>query len=360
MKGLDNYDYIYVYKAKNEQEFGIRRANVDDAGGISEVFENNYGYNYLDPIVYDLGKLKKKILDPNHYWYVAVELNSSDVVGCSNLEIKNEFEAYAGKLVFKKEYQGLGIASVIGTQASIDVFTTAGDVFKKLLRINNDIRATNPKSQKFALKANNFPYGFVPNFNNYADKRNHINEENPFSEGDIEPVILSFFPLNNIWRKREKDVFLLNNGEVKYFYDCISNMTRKMRKDELHLENAEDDPKKFSDYNIDKDIYRSIVTFTGYIAPDKLDILLEEFKNWNCIVWQVPTSRNGVYYQKIAMKNEFLPGGYNPGSFISNTIHDAVVFLKFPSGIVEGQFNCIDLIDEVKPIAGKVIEKCCK
>lgn len=354
--GHSNSRYIHTFKACDNNTYGFRYAKSSDIDQIIEIFKETYDWNYLHSWVYDKDMFHDYLKKSNYFWMLIELIEQNEICAIGLMEIKNKISLYASKVAAKKKYRGLGLLRVLGTQAVMHFFQRddCGDI----IRLDTDVRANILNSQIFAEKIRCIPYGFIPNFNNYADKRNfNPSKGEPFTAGRIESVMMYVNPLSILWKNRSRDVHIYEDEEIMYFYNYVKSLNRKMKRDNLELINAKSFEKRPNEYTIREDIYQGIVFIEGYLRKSFLNRLLVHYQNWNVIVWNIPTTSWGLYSQLLALKNEFIVSGYNPGSYTKElNLRDTILMCKFPRGIDYSQFKTIDLAEKNKPIAKRIIK----
>lgn len=346
-------DFIHIFYDKKDTRIGIRHSIPNDAKGIVDTYKDVYGWDYLYPWVYDVNILKKKLIKENHFWFTVEEIESEKIIGAGCLTIKDNFKIFASKLLVRKDYQGRGIMRVLGAQTMFTLYKSPE--FKKVLRIECDIRAKSLNSQKFLEKVGTRPYGFIPNYNNYSDKRNFdCVTRKPFTSGRIEPVIMNFAPLKNFWKKRQNVIKILDNEDIISFYDVIKKMHNKMDNDELTL--MRDIGVVCDDFEIKDDFYKGCVLIKGYLSEKTLGFLLKKYSCWNVIEWYIPTTVEGLNSQLLALENGFKVVGYNPGSINNDLLLDSILMCYFPNGVDFTQFKGMNLTEKNQSITKKVIK----
>ncbi|MFX0070418.1 MAG: hypothetical protein ACFFAO_04935 [Candidatus Hermodarchaeota archaeon] len=345
--------YLLTFYGKDGNHYGFRFGIPSDAKNLIEIFKDVYGWKYLYPKVYDVKLFQKSIEKKDQEWFIVELIKTGELVGTGVMENKNELSVYAGKTAIKKNNQGIGISKVLGTQ-SVFIFLSRPEM-KNIIRLDTDVRARNIKVQKFAEKIRCIPYGFIPNYNNYGDKRNFdISRGHPFSSGEKESVIMYVSPIKNFWKKRHRNIILLNIDDIIYFYEYVKSFNRNMRKDILTLYNKSIFISE--EFKIKEDYYKSVVLIEGYLHEKTLIKLLKKYSKWNVIEWRIPTSRKGLYSQKIGLKHGFKIVGYDPGSYSKNNlIRDTLVYCNFPTGIDFNQFEGLDLVKKNEDMVNKII-----
>lgn len=348
----NNLNILTKFTAKNGQEYQACYANENHAESIVELFKDVYHWNYLYPFVYFPEKVKAKIKKPNQIWCIATPIESDEVVGLSVIK-KNRISLHVSKVNIKKKYQGRGIGSGLGANAFTAII--GKPKFRDIKRLESDVRATNLNSQKFIEKTGSKPYGFIPNYNNYDDKRKYSpNNLEPFTNGRIEPVIMYASRFNTFWNMRDKNITLFDNEDILFHYDVARSNNRKMKRDNLIIKINDDF--ELDQYYIEEDFYKSCVKFEGFICKDTLNDLLKKYNNWNVIEWKIPVNKSGLNSQKIALDNGFVVLGYDSGSILYKKLQDTLLVGKFPNGVDPSQFEQMDLTPTNKKIAERVIK----
>ena len=351
---LTQEDSIYFQKFvdKNGIEYGLRFGNPKDAKSISNIFKEIYNYEYLDPLVYNIEELKKEISKNNKFWVIGELLENKEVAGTGLVE-KNRYIAHAAKVVVKKKFQGLGVTTKIGAAGLISILKMPQ--FKDVLRLDTDVRGVGIGTQKLAQKAGAIPFGLIPAYNNYGDKRNfEVDDNNPFPPIREEPAFLYSIIFKNLWSKREKKIFLLNNEDFIFFYDYVKKMNKKMDNDILIL----DKDKINSDhelYGVAKDYFKGKVNLYGYIKEKSLKNLLKTYCNWRFILWKIPTTKSGISSMNLAIDKGFKIVGYDIGFNNDNwTLFDSVILAYYPKNNCNNvEVNCTDTL---KPLVKKIKE----
>jgi hypothetical protein len=220
------------------------------------------------------------------------------------------------------------------------------------------VRAKAYYSQKFVEKTGSIPYGFVPNYNNYADKRKYsVATQKPFTDGRIEPVIMYFQPFNTFWEDRRAEIYIYAADSILDMYHTIQEKNKnKMDSDELIKKETSHDPQKDQDFEIHLDYYKAIVSIKGCLAERKLKKILQLFEDWNLIEWRIPTTLSGIDSQMLALDYDFQVVGYNPGSHLKNKIDETILFNYFPNGVDFTQFTNLNLTENNGPIVNSVLD----
>jgi hypothetical protein len=347
--------YIGTFQTKTNQSFGVRFVNKDETGKISDIMQDVYGYDYLYPKMYDETKLKENVIDKKQMWILAESIHGKEAAGFGVAEIRNDFSVYVGKLAIKNRFRHQGLARGLGANSFLAMLKNPE--FQTVQRIDSDVRVNQYNSMLMAKTLGQFPYAFIPNFNCYGDKREYKPVEGkPYCDGRLEAAVLFVGPINRFWKIRENKVHLLGNKHVLRAYNSIKKSARRMKKDELVLmENTRNEREK---YQLTKDYYKGIIRIEGLLNETTLDEILDEFIEWNVIEWRIPTTYDSVYSQHLAVENQFIISGYDPGSLkVQQSLHDTLVMCKFPMGIDKFQFNGMRLTDAAQPLANLVFDQ---
>jgi RimJ/RimL family protein N-acetyltransferase len=351
-------EYLHTFHTDGEL-FGLRlgRPTLKDAQQMVDIYIDVYGYEYLYPWVYDETLFKKNLADNNQWWIVVEPIATKVILGGGVLKKINDHTMFAAKLVCKNEYQGKGFAGVLGTIGVRSLYQR--DVFESVLRLETDIRAKTYNSQRFIERIGCTPYGYIANYNNYADKRNFDpSHGKPFIDGRLEPVVMYFKPFHKFWKKRIKKVFLYDQEHIKSSYNIMKRFNRRaMKTDELIIKPETN--KKCEDnhsFNISEDFYKGIVDITGYTQD--IEYIKQKYSEWNIIEWRVPTdTEESIRYQKIAINHGFHIAGYDPCSVHHGTFADSILFIYYPNGINFSQFEDMSLTRKSKPFIELVMEQ---
>jgi len=347
-------DNIYFQKFidKNGVDYGLRFGTPNDAKAISSIFREIYNYEYVDPLVYDVENLKRDLSKNNKFWVVGELIKKKEVAGTGLVE-KNRYIAHASKTVVKKIFQGLGVTTKIGAAGLISILKMPQ--FKDVLRLDIDIRGLEIGSQKLAQYSGAIPYGLIPAYNNFGDKRHFETDNNtPFPPNKEEAAFLYSIIFKNLWSKREKKVFLLDNEDFIFFYEYVKKMAKKLNNDILFLEKY-NKSKDYELYGVSKDYYNGKVKLYGYIKEKSLRNLLKTYHNWRIIIWRIPTTKNGVSSMSLAVDKGFKIVGYDIGfNNINWSLFDSVILAFYPKNNYNGlKVKCTDILN---PLAKKIKE----
>ena len=338
--------------SKNGEEFGLRLATPDDAKSISNVFKEIYNYQYINPCVYDIELLKRELLRRGNFWFVGDLLENNEISGAGLVE-KNRYIAHASRMVVKKKFQGIGLAAKMGTAGIISA--TKMPQFKDVLRLDGETRGMKIGAQKLIRNAGAIPYGLVPAYLNYGDKRKFLNDNNnPVPALQEEAAILYSIIFKTLWKKRAKKVYLLDNEDFVFFYDYVKKISNKMNKDVLIFQKSKKS-KGYELYGVSRDFYGGRFNLYGYIKEKSLNNLLKTHNNWRIILWRIPTTQNGIYSMSLALEKGFNIVGYDIGfSNVNWTLYDSVIMAYYPNG--GSHVLNVKTFDENRPLLSKIRE----
>ncbi len=351
---LTQEDKLYFQKfvAKDGEEYGLRFGNPNDAITISRIFKEIYGFEYVNPIVYNINLLKRELSKKNNLWFIGESIKNNEIAGAGLIEV-DRYIAHASKAVTKKKYQGQGITTKIGAAGILTV--TKMPQFDNVLRLDSDVRSSSIRSQKLIENAGAVPYGLIPAYNNFGDKRHYnLDENKPFPPQTEEGAFLYSILFKNLWNKRDKNVYLLNNEDVIFFYEFIKKISKKMNNDILILENGIKN-KGYELYGVSKEPYNGIVKLYGYIKEKSLNNLLKTYRDWRIILWRIPTIKNGISSMCLALSKGFKIVGYDIGfNNINWTLYDSVIFAYYP----KCNYGCLEVncTNTPKPLVKKIKE----
>lgn len=355
MQELDE-EYLHSFY-RDDRLYGLRLGKPSDAEQMVDLYVDVYGWDYLYPWVYDPEQFREALSDEKQWWIVVEPLDTKVILGGGVLKKINKYTMFAAKLVCKKKYQGKGFAGILGTVGVKSLYQQ--NVFDGVLRLETDIRAKTYNSQQFIETIGCVPYGYIPNYNNYADKREFDpSRGKPFTKGTLEPVVMYFRPFGNFWDKRKSSIFLYDEPHILEAYEIVKKINgRKMKSDDLYVESKQEDPIKDSNPEIIRDYHKGIITIIGYMEQDEITQILTNYTDWNIIEWRVPTdSLSSIRYQKMAIDSGFNVVGYDPCSTRYNIFADTIIFNQFPNGVSFSQFGNITLTEKSKPFAELVMD----
>ncbi|HDZ19471.1 hypothetical protein LCGC14_0515750 [marine sediment metagenome] len=346
---VENF-YFQKFTSKNGDEYGLRFGEPKDAKNISMIFKEIYNYEYLTPLVYDLNLLKRELSEKNNFWFVGESLENGEIAGAGLIK-KNRYIAHASRGVTRQKFQGLGVTSKIGAAGIITA--TKMPEFKDCLRLNIEVRGPQIRAQKLIRNSRAIPYGLVPGYYNYGDRRTFKIENNtPFPPKREEAAFLYSIIFNTLWKKREKKIHLLNNEDFIFFHDYVKSYTKKMNHDVIILEKG-DKNKGYELYGISREFDDGIVSLYGSVKEKSLNNLLKTFNNWRIILWRIPTTQNGVHSMSLALEKGFNIVGYDVGFNNMNwKLYDSVILAYYPNG--GSQALEVNSLEENKPLFNKV------
>jgi hypothetical protein len=348
----DDNRYFQKFVSRTGEEYGIRFGTPNDAKAMSEIFKEVYGFNYDNPMVYDINLLKKELANKNNFWFIGEALKNKEIAGGGVIE-KKRYIAHAGKAVVKRKFQGLGVTTKIGAAGIITV--TKMPQFKDVLRLDTETRASSIKVQKLIQGAGAFPYALIPAYINFGDRRNFKIDDNiPFPAKKVEAAFLYSIMFRGLWKNRDKKVFLLNNEDLIFFYDYIKDIAKKMNNDELILENSGGN-RSYELYGVSRNPYEGLINIHGYVKKKSLKHILKNYNDWRIILWRIPTTKNGISSMSLAIDKGFKIVGYDIGfNNINWTLYDSVIFAYYPN------YKCEEIIvnctNTPKPLVKKVKE----
>ncbi|MFX1569641.1 MAG: hypothetical protein ACFFCV_14875 [Promethearchaeota archaeon] len=342
--------YFQKIVFRDGQEYGLRLATPKDAKNVSQMFREIYNYKYINPTVYDIELLKKDISKPNKLWVLSDFLEKKLTVGCALVE-KERYIAHAGSLIVKKDFQNRGITSKMAAAGLIQV--TKMPQFKDVLRLNIEVRSPKTRVQTAAQNAGAIPYSIIPAYINFGDKRNlEFTDKNPCPPQREESAILFSMIFRNLWKKRDKNVYLLDNEDLIFLYKFVRSQTKKMSDDIIILK-EDKKSKGYELYGVSKDYYMANVKLYGYIREKSLKNLLNLYNNWRIVLWKIPTTENGISSMALALKKGFKIVGYDIGfNNVNWTLFDSIIFAYYPNG--NWNLSDVNCIDTIKPLFNRI------
>jgi len=344
--------YFQKFVSKHGDEYGLRFGIPQDAEVILKIFKEIYQYNYAYPLIYDIDYLRKELSNQYNFWFVGELIENKEIAGAGLLK-KKRYIAHASQAVVKKKFQGQGITAKIGAAGLITV--TKMPQFKNVLRVDSEVRGLKIGAQKMFQHARAVPYGLIPSYINYGDKRHFsIDDNTPVPPLQEEPAILYSIIFKNLWKKRDRTVYLLDDEDVIFFYNYVKKMSNNMNEDILILDRCNKN-KNYELYGVSKDFYEGRVNFYGYIKEKSLNYLLQVYNKWRIILWKIPTTKNGISSMALAIDKGFKIVGYDIGfNNINWTLFDSVIFAYYPNK--SNHFVKPICLDDIKPLANKIRE----
>jgi RimJ/RimL family protein N-acetyltransferase len=350
--------YFATFSTKNGEKYGLRLGEPDDAHQLNQIFYEIYEYNYVDPEVYDISKLKKHIASDKTYWFIGEKFESTKtiMVGAGLMEISNYYTSIAEKLVIRPDYRGLGLASEMGALGILNILKLPA--FKNILRLNAESRAESKGAQAIMENTGGTAFGFNPIYATWGDRRIlNGKSKKPYVKGDPIPVIFYVRPINKFWKKRHSVVYLLNDEDVFYFYDYIIKNNRKMKKYDLSIMMG-DSKIKWHNMRIYENKSFGSVHLEGCIHDIMLKMYLKKYSKWRYIDWRIPTTEQGIHSMKLAKDNGFKVIGYDFGSIVdpNGNLTDSVLYAYIPKKIKVSTFDTLDVIKKCKPLVNRVLD----
>jgi hypothetical protein len=348
----DESIYFQKFISRNGDEYGLRFGTPNDANAISMTFKEIYGYQYVNPLVYDINYLKQELANENNFWFVGELLDSRELAGLGLIE-KRRYIAHTSKGMTRKKFQGRGVTTKIGAAGLITV--TKMPQFKDVLKIDTDVRSLQIRAQKLNQNAGAINYGLIPAFNNFGDKRNFkIHDNTPFPPKEEEAAFLYSIIFKNLWRLREKEVHLINHEDFIFFHNYVQSQCKRMNDDDLIIEKGKKD-KGYELYGVSKDYYNGLVNIYGNIKEKSLNNILKTYRKWRIILWKIPTTKNGIHSMYRAIEKGFNVVGYDVGFNNMNwKLYDSVILAYYPNG--GSQVFEVNYLDENKPLFNKIRE----
>ncbi|MHA2397575.1 MAG: hypothetical protein ACXADU_01630 [Promethearchaeota archaeon] len=349
--------FFQKFVANNGDEYGLRFGNPEDAEEISKIFKEIYGYQYVNPFVYNIDLLKNELANKDNFWFVGELIRNREIAGVGLIE-KKRYIAHAGKAAVREKFQGLGVTTKIGAAGIITV--TKMPQFKEVLRLDTEARTLEVRVQKLMQNAGAIHYGLIPAYINLGDRRRYKPNNNnniPFPPKEEEGAFLYSMIFKNLWRKRENKIYLINDENFIFFHDYVKLQCKRMKEDDMVIEKGKKD-KGFELYGVSKDPYNGIVSLYNYINEKSLGKLLKTYRKWRIILWKIPTTQNGLHSMALALEKGFNIVGYDVGfNNMNSKLHDSVILAYYPNG--GSQVLQAVCLDENKHLYNKVREIFC-
>ncbi|MEJ2251571.1 MAG: hypothetical protein P8Y97_18190 [Candidatus Lokiarchaeota archaeon] len=282
----------------------------------------------------------------------------------SLLKLRENF-AFSSKTVIDKKYRGARLSSILMFKGF--TFLLKSHILDDKIKVDSDVRAVQIKAQKLTERAGGVPYGFIPFYNNFGDKRN-ISEEDvcPCPIQEEESAFLYFVLLPKLISHRLKKIYLPERKGITSLYDYIKTTTRTMRlvmrKDESHKISSKNNSNymKYNDFSITKDLYGSKVKLKGLIDSPIIDFLIDHFKDYRMLIWHIPTTLKGVQLMNYAIDNGFIVCGYDVAGFKprhSDDLIDCVIFVKYYNDISKKCLGEVYCTESNKPLYQYVLNQ---
>jgi hypothetical protein len=336
MQKQESLEYFYLYEPDTKEKYGLRYAIPEDAYRISELYIQEYGYNYVNPIIYDQHELEGHIADEDNIWIIGENLQKGELIAISLMELKENY-AFSSKTIIRKSYRGKGLGSRFGFRSVKELHDSG--VLDNRIKIDSDVRGVQVTAQKLSEKSRGLPYGFIPFYNNFGDKRN-LNSDyyDPYPTQDEESAYLYFSPLPRLSKNRSNEVYLLDNELITFFYDYMKHIKRMtkniMKRDTVYYTKFKQTPEYLEkeDISVSIDLYGSRVKLLGVTDYKVVEFLMDKFKNYRMLIWHIPATLKGVKSMQQVLDNGFIVCGYNLGGFkprYSDVLVDSMIFVKY-------------------------------
>ncbi|MFX1280314.1 MAG: hypothetical protein ACFFA3_12935 [Promethearchaeota archaeon] len=345
--------YFQKFLARNGEEYGLRFGSPKDANAISMMFKEIYGYKYINPLVYDVDYIKQDLVKPNNFWLVGELIDTKEIAGVGLIE-KKRYIAHSSKGMTRKKFQGKGVTTKIGAAGLISI--TKMPQFKEVLKIDTEVRGPEVRAQKLNQNAGAINYGLIPAYINFGDKRHFkANDNTPYPPKQEEAAFMYSIIFKNLWRIRDKEVYLIDDDDLLFFYNHVKSQCKKMNYDNLVIKKGKKN-KGYELYGVSKDYYNGLVNLYGNIQEKSLVNLLKTYRKWRIILWKVPVTQNGIHSMALALEKGFNVVGYDVGFNNMNwKLFDSVIFAYYPIGARSQVFD-VNYLEENKPLFNKVRE----
>ncbi|MFX0001742.1 MAG: hypothetical protein ACFE9Q_14540 [Candidatus Hodarchaeota archaeon] len=340
----------------------MRFADHTDTTQISDLYVQEYGYEYVDPVVYSKSKLYMKLWDKkNNVWMIGENLVSGEIAAVSLLELNKKI-VYSGKTIINPRYRGINLGSVLSYNCLSKILELG--LINNYIKIDSSVR-NSAGALRLTESANGIAYGFAPDYHIFGDKRNHpIDPTKPFNEGYTEGAFLYFAVLPKMYTCREEAVYIFNDELIIFLYDFIRNFKRTMKivmkNDRLIMsEGARIKEKKIPQLEIVPNPLHSIVTILGASNISYMKKICKMFRNYRIVIWKIPTTIEGINSMKHALELDFKAIGYDVASIESNRpgiFHDAIIFAYYNREI-NHDFNDIKTTNKNEKLFEKVIDQ---
>ncbi|MFW9989203.1 MAG: hypothetical protein ACFFC3_11140 [Candidatus Odinarchaeota archaeon] len=333
-------NYFYEY-ACEDFIIGMRFANHTDAPQISNLYINEYGYDYVDPVVYSSAKLFMKLWDTSkNIWMVGENLIDKEIAAVSLLEL-NKKVVYSGKTILNPKFRGINLGSVLSYNCLSKILELG--LIDNYIKIDSAVR---PRTGTLRLteSANGIAYGFFPDYHVLGDKRNHPRDPTkPFNEGYTESAFLYFAVLPKMHKCREEMVYIFDDELLFFLYDFVRNFKRTMKivmkNDRLIMsKGARIKEKKIPQLEVVLDPLNSRITILGASNISYMKKVCKMFRNYHIIIWKIPTSIEGINSMKHAFELGFKAIGYDVASIESKNsglYHDSVIFTYYNKEVTD-------------------------
>lgn len=352
--------YMKYFTANDGKSYALRLGKPKDAKKISPIYYENYGPDYIHSWVYRPKLLKKKLRKSKYFWLVGVQVETREIFGVGLIERRGD-AAYAGKMVFKKKYHGKGLARRLGSEGIAHCLTLPE--FKGVLKLYSEVRTVEINAQKMIEETKSIPYAFLPLFINFGERDGFdFSKGKPYIDGVEESAIFYFLIFAQLWKMRDPEVFLLDNEDVKFFYNSIRNYNKKlkrmMKNDTITYVNPTINIKTKKGYKPKEDKHIAYVEVEGIFDEKTIREILDRYSDWRIITLKIPICKESPYSVKTSLENGFNVVGYDVGSYLNEKgqLHDSILLCAFPNGVDFASFEKMDILEETQPLANKVKE----
>jgi len=361
MQIIQQKSYFGTFTSKEGLLYGVRVANEDDVQKIMDLYYEIYGNEYTDSIVYDFNSLKESInSDPDYFWFVGELIGKSDVelFGSGLVKKVDNLTLDAAKAVIKKKFQDQRLGFELGTKAILTALNLPK--FNGTIRLTGEARAFNRHSQSILENSGAFPIAFSPIFGNYGNRNGiFISQDLPFCEGYAEPAVYYIKPLNGFWKKRDHSINLLDNDDILFMYEQVkkNRRCRQWMKDDT-ISIGSDSQLQWQNIKIQTKPDIGAVFIQGYLHRVFLKHILYKYSNWRYLEWKIPTSERGINSMELALKENFIINGYDPGSLytIDGKLVDCVIF-SYLFKEIEYPIDKIQVMPKAEPIVNRVLNR---
>jgi len=367
-KNLENY--FFIHELNEQITIGLRRATKNDCFQITQLYIENYGYNYIDPMVYDSFLLAEHLSNQNNIWIAGENIINNELVAISLIEIQNNI-AFSSKTIIKKTYRGLRLSSLLSFN-SVKMLINE-KLLENCIKIDSVVRANQIGAQKLSESAFGIAYSFIPINYILTDKREDpkkgsiLNNKNILSNEIVFESVYSYFAiLPKFLESRVKDVYLLENDLMLFFYKFLYSFRRSMRvvmKDD-YLETVKIVPEKISsdieDMDIKINFYNSFVQIRGLLSRNRIRHLLKKYSIFRIILWKIPTTLEGTYCMDVALDLGFKIVGYDMASIKLRNMHgycDSIIFFWSNQKIVKADFYNVQTTQKNKALFEKISQQ---
>ncbi len=353
--------YFFKYPCEDCM-LGMRFAKHTDVLQISKLFIDEYGFEYYDPAIYSRTELVMKLRDTTkNIWLVGENLISHEIVAVSLLEL-NKKVVYSGRTIINPNYRGLKLGPVLAYNSLSKILELG--LISDYIKIDSSVRPTTG-ALRLTEAANGIAYAFGPDFHLLGDRRFHPRDQSqPFNEGYTESAFLYFAVLPKMHTCRDSAVHIFNDELLFFLYDFIRNFKRTMKivmkNDRLIMsKGATIKEKNIPQLEIIPDPLNSQVTILGASNIPYMKKICEMFKNYQIIIWKIPTSIEGINSMKYAFELDFKAIGYDVASIESSVpgiFHDSLIFTYYNKEVSD-KFDNVKTTPKNRELFEKVVDQ---